>query len=83
MQVKCSNCSNEILVGSTPCPDGVVGCLVFHWDVSSLVCPRCGQDNRYPDDSDTIKAPFDSVFEFPLTLTWADKTYLLGNNDAE
>ena len=39
-------CGNQVYAISVPCPDGLVGCLVFHYDPNSLICSKCGEDHR-------------------------------------
>jgi len=38
-------CGHQYSVRAAPCPDGIEGCLVFHTDKESYICPKCGTDN--------------------------------------
>lgn len=39
-------CGNQVVAQGLPCPEGLVGCLVFHYDPTSLICSKCGEDHR-------------------------------------
>ena len=45
MQVECVECGSTFQSRPAPCPDGMEGCLVAHYDEKSFVCPRCGYDS--------------------------------------
>lgn len=42
---ECS-CINGFTPKLVPCPDGIEGCCVAHYDDQSWICPKCGHDYR-------------------------------------
>ena len=53
MNITCS-CGEQYHSKTAPCPDGIKGCLVFHYALNAYVCPACGRDNT-PDLSKGVK----------------------------
>lgn len=41
----CESCGKTSSITLAPCPDGLVGCLVAHYNEKSYICQHCGQDN--------------------------------------
>ena len=44
MNIACV-CGEQYHSKTTPCPEGIEGCLVAHYAVNAHVCPACGRDN--------------------------------------
>lgn len=44
---QCKKCGVKFPVQLAPCPDGIVGCLVAHYDEHSYTCPN-GHRNKPP-----------------------------------
>lgn len=38
-------CGHTFPVTLAPCPDGLVGCCVAHFDTESYKCSKCGYDS--------------------------------------
>lgn len=45
MQVQCETCLGSFMAPLAPCPDGIDGCAVAHYNKQSWTCPKCGHDN--------------------------------------
>lgn len=45
MFVQCEKCRGTFQAREAPCPDGIEGCLVAHYDEQSWICPECGHNN--------------------------------------
>jgi rubredoxin len=52
MLITCE-CGHEYRAREVPCPDGIEGCLVFHRNESSYICPKC-EKNNLPDLSQGV-----------------------------
>jgi hypothetical protein len=61
-------CGNKFAALSLPWPDGLVGCLVYHYDRASLVCSECDKDFGVGD-------------EVVMQITTSDYTNLAVRND--
>lgn len=54
----CENCEKPFEDTPAPCPDGIQGCCMAHYDKSSFICPHCKHDNGPSISKGMLEGPW-------------------------